>query len=372
MKPRSSYCIFGGRFQPFHFGHLAVIEYLANAWSGPIVLGIVKPHPIENFPGDDDNWPRFSASDNPLSYWDRVSAIHSTLEKTPFKDRISLIVPMPRPSVNLLQSNNYLPPRPRVIALRDELSDEIEQYKARKYEEQGERVFHVPTAKFPDRAKIASGSLVRAFASIGDASWKLLVPEPVAESIEKSDAFEKISTTYTHREALKIIQSAALGASTRQPFIALGLRVPAGQHDDQEELRHFTTSRDRLQTELGLSSEGNNIHMYINNNGQVGAMGPNANAKDNTFTNCITALEQIQKDQLLEGLSKVRAEIREQSANPDKDIIAGDIARAEQAIESGDNEKAASHLKEHRSLILSAAEKIGVPVVVEVIKGLFT
>ena len=72
MKETIHYII-AGRFQPFHNGHLSMIEYVAEYTNGPIVVGVVNPDPTTLWPGDGD-WIRFLPKYNPLNFWERYTS----------------------------------------------------------------------------------------------------------------------------------------------------------------------------------------------------------------------------------------------------------------------------------------------------------
>jgi len=103
-----------------------------------------------------------------------------------------------------------------------------------------------------------------------------------------------------------------------------------------------------------------------NVNGQVGALGPNAEAHNMTFkqisgqiTNTIN-LEELSKE-----LTLLRQAMKRESVTVDHDIAVSEIAKAEQAAKSKDLTKVAEYLKAAGKWALDIAVQIGVPIAIE-------
>lgn len=100
--------------------------------------------------------------------------------------------------------------------------------------------------------------------------------------------------------------------------------------------------------------------------GQAGAVGPGAQAHNNTF-------QQIQADidlpKLANELGRLRAAIKSESTEtPEQDEAIGAVAGAEKAATRGDAPAVLQYLKSAGEWTLGIAEKIGVPVAVEILK----
>src|SRR5580700_356075 len=185
--------IFGGRFQPFHIGHLAVLTYAAQKFDGPIVIGIVNPDPKNRWPGDGD-WLRFKQQDNPMTFWERFCQIKQSISHTEIDARVTAIVPEPRPSVNLQRANAFLPSRPRIFVLCARWGDEIEIYKSDRYRKLGEICWQVPDEDLGTDLSYLDGALVRNLMVLGNPIWKELVPAqsiPYLEEIHLVDRLRR-------------------------------------------------------------------------------------------------------------------------------------------------------------------------------------
>jgi cytidyltransferase-like protein len=100
--------IFGGRWQPFHNGHLYVLNRILEVHDVAII-GIVNPDP-DNPP--DKDFDRFHTDSNPLYFWERALMITRLLREKGWSSRVR-IVPMWHPRASLEKDENYLPPRRR-------------------------------------------------------------------------------------------------------------------------------------------------------------------------------------------------------------------------------------------------------------------
>lgn len=200
--------IFGGRFQPFHLGHVEVIRYLSDNFEGNIILGIVNPDPEQSVPGDDKDWVRFSKEKNPLSYWERYNLIYLSLKEFNLLDKVEAIVPLPRPSINLARAENYLSPKPRKFVLCKKWNDEVEIWKAEKYIQNGEEVLWVPFDAFSPLTKLANGELIRSLMTLGNLGWKTFFPTSAKAFIEDNNLVQKIIVNNTDIQAKEYILTA--------------------------------------------------------------------------------------------------------------------------------------------------------------------
>jgi hypothetical protein len=103
--------------------------------------------------------------------------------------------------------------------------------------------------------------------------------------------------------------------------------------------------------------------------GQVGAMGPNAQAYDMTFNQIWNQFQgKVDLAELAKELFKLRQEMRKDAVEPEHDLAIADIAKAEQAAKAGDGSKTIEHLKSAGKWALDTATKIGTSLAVEVLK----
>lgn len=205
---RTHTLVFSGRFQPFHVGHVEVIKHLVENFDGEILIGIVNPDPDNEILGDDKNFVRFSRDKNPLNYWERYNIIKLSLEEFHLLDKIQGIVPLPRPSINLERAENYLPPKPRKFVLCKKWNDEIENWKAQKYIQNGEEVLWIPFEKFNPLVQLASGELIRSLMTLQNPGWKVFFPKKVKTFIEESGIYRKIIANQSDFQAKEYVLDA--------------------------------------------------------------------------------------------------------------------------------------------------------------------
>lgn len=112
------------------------------------------------------------------------------------------------------------------------------------------------------------------------------------------------------------------------------------------------------------------IHMgdSYNNSGQVGAMGKNASASNNTFQQ-LANNQNLDIESLKKELEALRNCLKSEANAPEHDISIGEIASAQTALASGNEPKAIQHLKSASKWTLDTATKIGTNVAAAAIKS---
>jgi len=103
--------------------------------------------------------------------------------------------------------------------------------------------------------------------------------------------------------------------------------------------------------------------------GQVGAVGPNAQGSDMTFTQTWSNWEALPDFTSLAGeLAELRREMNKQATDPHQDNSVTEIAKAEDCAREGDGPRMLKHLRSAGQWALDTATKIGTSVAVEAIK----
>jgi len=188
---KKKFFILGGRFQPFHNGHLEMIKLLVSKYKKDVVIGIANPDPEITYPGDKE-WIRFSKKDNPLSYWERFHGISSSINATPELEGKVTVTPMPRPSVNLLRADNYLPPKPRVFVVFERRGDVIAKWKYEQYNNLDEESMLFDYRELTKNAQLSEGAIIRDLIGLGSSFWEKFVPKENALFLKRINVRNKI------------------------------------------------------------------------------------------------------------------------------------------------------------------------------------
>ncbi|MER6471076.1 hypothetical protein [Streptomyces collinus] len=107
----------------------------------------------------------------------------------------------------------------------------------------------------------------------------------------------------------------------------------------------------------------NNMGDQYNANGQVGAMGPNAQAHNATFAQVWASQSgSIDLPALASELELLRAAMRREAITPDHDLAVGYVAQAQVEAEGGNGPGALEFLKKAGQWALGLAKQIGVHV----------
>ena len=116
-----------------------------------------------------------------------------------------------------------------------------------------------------------------------------------------------------------------------------------------------------------LKGKGDTFNFH---NSQIGAVGPNAHAHDNTFNQLVNQINQsIDLSALAKELSELRQAIKDkQDSSPQADIALVKVAEAEIAAIEKDTTKVIEHLKSAGKWTMEFAKELGKDVVVAAIK----
>jgi hypothetical protein len=102
---------------------------------------------------------------------------------------------------------------------------------------------------------------------------------------------------------------------------------------------------------------------------QAGAMGPHAQATNNTFIQTAKGDIGVRMKELLPELAKLRAEMRKEASEPEHDIAVAEIAKAESAATKGDAQGLIAHLKAAGKWAGEIAGKVGTAVAEKAIES---
>ncbi len=185
FDPSCEYAVWDGRFQPFHRGHLAVIQRILELHDGPLVVMV-----IQSSIGDHDDV--YSAQvdlhhqpyRNPLSLSERFCLIRLALREAGIDDRVA-VLGIPRPDLYWPIARQFYPPK-RFICLTDK--DDYERAKVTFWESLGERPVIMPV---PGAEGISASELKqRLRASKG---WEELLAPGTTEYFRLIGAVERFS-----------------------------------------------------------------------------------------------------------------------------------------------------------------------------------
>ncbi len=167
--------LFYGRFQPFHLGHLRLLEWILQRFDKTLILiGMA----------DESYTPR-----NPFTADERAEMIEIALETTDIDlSRVDIAtmptLPIGKASAYLVK--HYSPGFDIVVTNNVVIG--------RAFRDAGFRVLKPP---FFEREKL-QGKIIRELMAKNDPRWRTLVPKPVADYIEEIKGVERI------QEILKI------------------------------------------------------------------------------------------------------------------------------------------------------------------------
>ena len=141
--------IYTGRFQPFHNGHLSLINTLQKEYPNQIIcIGIIKSVPIQNKSNfDKEVDTQLSDSKNPFDAETVLHLIDIVLQQEGLKNVVTTL--MPRASQETWPTICAMFDCERVWAFTENRLqvDEWEQKKAAWYADMGENTIHIPIEK---------------------------------------------------------------------------------------------------------------------------------------------------------------------------------------------------------------------------------
>lgn len=199
------YGIFPGRFQPFHNGHLWVIEHFFEIEkNSELVIGVVNPDPFDPFVGE-KNLYKLEVWNNPFTYWQRYKMIKNAL-KPEYHSKVS-IVPMPRPEIDYERTNRYLPPEEDSFFFIPILG-EFDHWKMEQYQRMKPRrqIKTIRLNEIPKELRIIGGKYIRAL-YVCRGNWKDFVPKSTVQVLENEDVYNYVNLYLTYTDAVEIIKN---------------------------------------------------------------------------------------------------------------------------------------------------------------------
>jgi len=175
MGPRMalSRVLFIGRFQPFHKGHLAVIEWLLERFDEVVV--------VIGMASESHTWR------NPFTAGERIMMIREALREKGIDLSKIITITAPTLEVNIASLHYILMLSPPIhaIATRNPIVESVAR-------DIGVNVINPPLF----RREVLAGEKIRLMIVAGDERWKELVPSSVAKIIEDIGGVERLKKLY--------------------------------------------------------------------------------------------------------------------------------------------------------------------------------
>ncbi len=169
-------CLMIARFQPLHYGHLYVLKRCLEEHDELIVvIGMAS---------------QSHTPENPFTAGERILMVRGSLSWAGYDLSRVVTVTLPTMEVSRVAVHYvrlYAPPFEYVATLNPIIS--------RIFTEEGYRVLEPP----PLNRDEYRGSVIRKKMSMGDESWRRLVPPPVAELIDRIDGVERVRMLYKEK-----------------------------------------------------------------------------------------------------------------------------------------------------------------------------
>jgi len=167
--------LFAGRFQPFHMGHMDVVEHLTDIFQ-EIVIGLANPDPLHLLNTVTSSHPNFSRSRNPFSYALRYDLIQAAIANQYSDYSKFRILPLFPPDLYGEKVFENFAGHKSEVCYCIPSNDKKEIHLQKLYREMGFEVYEVPVK----RSNI-SASTIRERMRSNDQSWRTLVPAAVSK-----------------------------------------------------------------------------------------------------------------------------------------------------------------------------------------------
>lgn len=209
------YYVYTGRLQPLSLLNEEELKWLCNNIQKEdyIIIGIVNPNP--KFPDSSDmaeSWTRFKIEFNPLTYWERHTIVSEFVKKNNLENKISAILPLPRPSVDMSRAANFLPAE-RIMCLSIVHDNDEEENKKIGMEKQGEKIRTIPAYSFDKKLTIISPELIFCLMASGSDFWKNLLSNDVCNYLESINIKNRVVANLYYEQAIKKIEKIYRGTS---------------------------------------------------------------------------------------------------------------------------------------------------------------
>lgn len=178
--------IFAARFQPFHNGHLAVLEKILDIYQSDIIIGVVlfnlndiSSNPVFN---------RVHPINNPFTYWEIYQMIHGVIIEKKFKTDFNIsILPIPAVQNWWYLTKRFLPQERIWITPEGEYKIDDKRF----FDLLGEKfdIFQPPLRK-------VSGKLVR-YRLAFKRDWESLVPISTKIILNQINAEKRMSHLFS-------------------------------------------------------------------------------------------------------------------------------------------------------------------------------
>ena len=209
------------RFQPFNKENMEELLWLINniPSADRIIIGVVLPAPTQMDSADlTSGWRRFRKEYNPLSYWQRYQIIMKVIQELNCAEKIAGIVPLPRPSVNMKNAENYLPPKTeRILCVPLLYNDALEETKISGLESQGEQLLEIPAYNFKPEVRIIFPELITCLIALNDNSWKQYVPNVIIEYLDEIDIVSLVTKNFLFSDAKEALRK--IYAQIKEPSL---------------------------------------------------------------------------------------------------------------------------------------------------------
>ncbi len=194
------YYVYSFRCQPLSKLNEEEILHLAKTIDDQdkIIIGIINPNPdnVNNLDAP-TQWRRLLKVFNPLSYWERYVMVRNFMKRTNLESKISAVVPLLRPSLNMEYNSNFLPDRTHrkmCISLIYDNSEYDQKYDG--LISQNEDV-HIIEPQIDWLNKVFSPELFFGLMGSNDTRWEYFIDEEVKQYLLQINIFNRVVASFS-------------------------------------------------------------------------------------------------------------------------------------------------------------------------------